>query len=161
MIEEPRIIEIPSKRLIGMSIGMSLSDNQTYQLWSQFMPRRKEIEQVINNNLYSVQVYDSDFLRGQFTPQTVFEKWAAAEVAQDCLIPQGMRALTIPGGQYAVFVHHGPANNFPVTAQHIYGTWLPQSGYQLADKPHFEVMGEKYLGHDNPDSEEEVWIPLS
>lgn len=144
-----------------MSISMSLSDNKTYQLWSQFMPRRKEIERIISNDLYSVQVYDSDFLKGQFTPQTVFEKWAAVEVAQDCPIPLGMRALTIPGGRYAVFVHHGPATTFPATAQQIYGTWLPQSGYQLADKPHFEVMGEKYLGANHPDSEEEVWIPLS
>ena len=159
-MKEPEIIEIPSKRLIGFSLEMSLSDNQTYALWSQFMPRRKEIVGVVNANLYSVQVYDSTFLKGLFTPQTIFEKWAAVEVAVSCPVPEGMEALTISTGRYAIFIHQGSASNFPQTAQYIYGTWLPQSGYQLADQPHFEVMGEKYLGADHPDSEEEVWVPL-
>ncbi|MEQ9302116.1 MAG: hypothetical protein RIF33_26285 [Cyclobacteriaceae bacterium] len=53
-----------------------------------------------------------------------------------------------------------PTSTFPAAALHIYGTWLPQSDFRLADKPHFEVMGEKYLGADHPDSEEEAWIPL-
>ena len=26
-------------------------------------------------------------------------------------------------------------------------------------RPQFEIMTEKYLGPDHPDSEEEVWIP--
>ncbi len=159
-MQEPKIIEIASKRLVGMSIEMSLSDNKTYELWSHFMPRRKEIEGVVSEELYSVQVYDADFMKGAFTPQTVFEKWAAVEVSDSCVVPKGMDALTIPGGRYAVFIHRGTANTFPTTAQRIFGTWLPQSGFQLADKPHFEVMGKKYLGHEHPDSEEEVWLPL-
>jgi len=43
--------------------------------------------------------------------------------------------------------------------QYIYGQWLPNSNYLLDDKPHFEVLGEKYKNND-PNSEEEIWIPI-
>lgn len=37
-----------------------------------------------------------------------------------------------------------------------YNLW----SFALDDHPHFEVMGDKYLGHEIPNSEEEVWIPI-
>ena len=43
--------------------------------------------------------------------------------------------------------------------QYIFGTWLPNSTYLLADRPHFEVLGEGYKNND-PTSEEEIWIPI-
>ena len=39
----------------------------------------------------------------------------------------------------------------------INGTWIAKSDYNLDDRPHFEVLGEKYI---NADSEEEIWIPI-
>jgi AraC family transcriptional regulator len=42
---------------------------------------------------------------------------------------------------------------------YIFNTWLPKSGYQLDRRPHFEILGEKYK-NNNPDSEEEIWIPI-
>lgn len=38
-------------------------------------------------------------------------------------------------------------------------TWLPASDYNLDNRPHFEVLGEKYKNND-PTSEEEIWIPI-
>ncbi|MEP1984886.1 MAG: GyrI-like domain-containing protein, partial [Maribacter dokdonensis] len=37
--------------------------------------------------------------------------------------------------------------------------WIPNSEYQLDGRPHFEVLGAKYKNND-PNSEEEVWIPI-
>jgi AraC family transcriptional regulator len=31
--------------------------------------------------------------------------------------------------------------------------------YFLDDRPHFEILGDKYKNGD-PDSEEEIWIPI-
>jgi AraC family transcriptional regulator len=42
---------------------------------------------------------------------------------------------------------------------YIFMEWLPQSNYQLDNRPHFQILGEKYK-HNQPDSEEEVWIPI-
>jgi AraC family transcriptional regulator len=49
---------------------------------------------------------------------------------------------------------------FAENAKYIYTEWLPNSGFQLDNKPHFEVLGDNYLGHENPESEEEIWIPI-
>jgi len=43
--------------------------------------------------------------------------------------------------------------------QKIYTVWLPASDYVLDNRPHFEVLGDKYKNND-PSSEEEVWIPI-
>ena len=57
------------------------------------------------------------------------------------------------------FLHRGPASEGMKTYQYIFQTWLPVSGYRLDDRPHFAVMGEKYKKED-PDSEEEIWVPV-
>jgi AraC family transcriptional regulator len=38
-------------------------------------------------------------------------------------------------------------------------TWLPSSDYVLDNRPHFEILGEKYKIND-PESEEKIWIPV-
>jgi AraC family transcriptional regulator len=159
-MKSPQILEIVNKHLIGIRIETSLSENSAVALWKQFMPRKKEIRNVAGLELYSVQVYSKDFSMRQFTPSTKFEKWAAVEVESHESIPDSMEALTLPGGLYAVFNHRGPAVTFPVTAAYIFGQWLPQSEYELDNRPHFEVMGEGYLGPNDPSAEEEVWIPI-
>lgn len=70
-----------------------------------------------------------------------------------------MNTFILRGGLYAVFIHKGDASKAAQTFQYIFGTWLPNSAYVLDDRPHFEILGEKYK-RDSPDSEEEVWIPI-
>lgn len=155
---KPGIITIIPKRLIGMRMKMSLSVNRTGELWHSFMQRRKEIQNTIGNDLYSMQVYDPLYF-ADFNPDTEFEKWAAIEVSDFNEIPSEMESCILPGGLYAVFLHKGGASTGPRTFQYIFGTWLPDSGFALDNRPHFEILGKKYK-HDDPDSEEEIWIPV-
>lgn len=155
----PKIVSIPVKKLIGYSIEMSLLDNRTQTIWQLFMPRLKEIKNAVSADLFSLQNYPDDYFTN-FTPETIFTKWAAVEVKNFENIPDGFEKLEIPGGKYAVFLHKGNTEMFAKTAQYIYTEWLPNSGFQLDNKPHFEVLGDNYLGHENPESEEEVWIPI-
>ncbi len=83
-------------------------------------------------------------------------KWATVEVTDFDKIPKGMEGFTLPGGLYAVFPHRVMDTDI---FQYIYTTWLPNSTYSLDDRPHFELLGEKYKNND-PDSEEEIWIPV-
>lgn len=138
---------------------MTLSANQTAELWQSFMPQRKEIRNNLNTELISVEVYDQNLDFKDFNPKTEFEKWAAVEVPTFEEIPENMEALTLTGGLYAVFQYKGAANDFASTFRYIFETWLPASGYSLDNRPHFEVMGEKYKGND-PSSEEEIWVPV-
>lgn len=155
-IHIPEIKIIPEKYLIGLYIQTTLAENKTRQLWQSFKPRVKEIEEVIPNAYYSVQIFSH---QGPFTTQTPFEKWAAVEVKQPVNPPEGMEVLTIPEGVYAVFTHKGLPSDFPKTSQYIFGTWLPKSDYELDSRPHFEIMDENYSPND-PEAEEEVWVPV-
>jgi AraC family transcriptional regulator len=136
---------------------MSLSNNKTVQLWKNFMPRRKEIQNNIGTELYSTQVYD-DLYFDNFNESKEFEKWAAIEVTDFNTVPHEMEPFILRSGLYAVFTYKGSNTNTTIF-QYIFMSWLPNSKYLLDNRPHFEILGEKYKNND-PNSEEEIWIPI-
>lgn len=153
----PRIEILSEKKLIGKRLQMSLANNKTKELWQSFMPRRKEIQNNIGTDLYSMQVYDP-FYFNTFDPNNLFEKWATIEVTNFDTIPDEMETFTLSSGLYAVFFYKGLNTNTQIF-QYIFETWLPNSEYVLDNRPHFEILGEKYKNND-PNSEEEIWIPI-
>ena len=154
----PRIETLPEKKLMGQRMTMSLSNNKTRELWQNFMPRRKEIQNCIGTNLYSMQIYGSLYFNN-FDPNTEFEKWATIEVTDFDIVPAELETVTVPSGLYAVFTHKGDASTAAKTFEYIFTNWLPNSDYLLDNRPHFEILGEKYKNND-PTSEEEIWIPI-
>lgn len=156
---ECKIVDLPSKTLVGMRQRMSLAADTTAELWRRFMPRRGEIGNRATTDYLSMQVYNGSG-NGPISPQTEFEKWAVVEVLSDNAIPDGMESYALTGGRYAVFVHQGPASAAPKTMQYIFGEWLPSSEYELDDREHFEVLPESYDPQD-PQAREEVWIPVN
>jgi AraC family transcriptional regulator len=154
---EPRIETLAEKKLIGKKLIMSLAGNRTPELWRSFMPKRKQIPNPVGSELYSIQVYDHSYF-DNFNPGKVFEKWAAIEVPSFDIVPHEMETFILPGGLYAVFLYKGLSTDTSIF-QYIYAIWLPGSNYLLDNRPHFEVLGEKYK-NGNPDSEEEIWIPI-
>jgi AraC family transcriptional regulator len=155
---QPRIETLAEKKLVGKRMMMSFSNNKTFELWRSFMPRRKEIKNSVGTDLYSIEVYSSSYW-DSFSPDAELEKWAAVEVTDYQTIPSDMDTITLPDGRYAVFVHKGPATTAPKTYGYIFTTWLPNSDFILDNRPHFALMGDKYKNED-PDSEEEIWIPI-
>ncbi|WP_246850227.1 GyrI-like domain-containing protein [Rufibacter roseolus] len=154
---EPRIALLPEKKLMGMRLAMSLADNRTGELWRSFLPRRREIQNSIGADLYSMQVYDPSYFH-TFSLQREFEKWATIEVKDFDLVPNGMETYILPEGLYAVFHYKGLSTDTSIF-QYIFSSWLPNSNYSLDIRPHFEILGEKYR-NNHPDSEEEIWIPI-
>lgn len=154
----PEIKSIPSKKLVGLSLTMSYAENKTAELWQIFMPRRKEIANAISNDLYSLQVYSENYF-SRFNPTVEFTKWALVEVTNFNQVPEGVQMFTLPEGQYAVFHYKGSSAKGAEMMGYILQEWLPQSGFQLDSRPHFEVLGEKYKNNSD-ESEEEIWIPI-
>ncbi len=152
---EPKIVTIAEKKLIGQRLSMSLSENRTGELWRSFMPRRREIQNNLNSDLISLQIYPSPY---KFEPNKEFEKWAAVEVEDFSEIPEGMETLVLNEGLYAIFHYKGSSMDTTIF-RFIFGTWLPQSGSELDNRPHFEILGEKYKNND-PESEEDIYIPI-
>ena len=156
---QPTIVHLKEKILIGSSCKMNFTDNKTSEVWQSFMPRLKEIKNKISANLFSIQLYNDDYNFKQFHPSAYFTKWAATEVLCIDDVPANMETLIIPQGLYAVFLHKG-SNADNSTFQYIFQTWLPNSTqYLLDNRPHFEILGEKYK-NNNSFSEEEIWIPI-
>lgn len=155
---EQRIEILAEKRLIGKRMKMNFSHNKTGDLWRGFMSGRKEIKNNAGIELYSMQIFPPMFF-DNFSPDTEFEKWAAIEVKNFENVPDGMETFTLEGGLYSVFLYRGSSGEGASAFRYIIETWLPDSGYALDNRPHFELLGEKYR-NDSPGSEEEFWIPI-
>lgn len=156
----PELKKIPETKLIGMRLNMSLAANKTFELWRSFMPRRREIMNKVNPaEMFSMQVYPPSYSFSNIDLNAMFEKRAVVAVSDIDTVPEGMESFLLPEGLYAVFHHKGDASTGPQVFGYIFGTWLPASGYVIDERPHFEILGEKYK-HDSPESEEEIWIPV-
>lgn len=153
----PRIETIGPKKLVGKRLAMSLSGNQTAELWKSFMPRRGDLVNTMNKEVISLSIYPPSYFVN-FSPDQEFEKWAAMEVSDFDRVPGDMEAFSLEGGLYAVFEYKGSSRDNRIF-QEIFGTWLPGSAYELDQRPHFELLGPKYKNND-PSSEEEIWIPV-
>jgi len=162
--QEPRIEVLQELHLLGKSIRTNLDENRTFELWSNFMPyvvAYKKQNGIRELDLFSIEVFDpgQDFSR--FRLKTFFMKWAALQKSDTFSTPDEFDEIVIPEGKYAVFLHKGLASLFSETLNFIHAKWLPNSEFKLDDRPHFEIMGDKYFGPEHPDSIEEVWVPIS
>lgn len=159
MKAEPEIKYIQQMRLIGISNSMSHTNNLTTELWRTFMPRRKELCAKTHNELISLQIYNSisDILN--YNPSNIFIKWACAEVSEEHPVPEGMQDMLLDEGYYAVFTYKGRPSDAGTFFQYIFSQWLPASIYRLDNRPHFEVLTERYKNEDT-ESEEDIWIPI-
>jgi AraC family transcriptional regulator len=153
-----RIEVIQPKLLVGMSQRMSHADNQTKALWQRFMPRRGEVMHRVTNDYISMQVRDPA-TGDWFLSTASFEKWALVEVNAADSIPYGMHQYRLQGGQYAVFLHKGPASDYAESMRYILGEWMPDSGFEPDQREHFEILPEGYDPFD-PEAEEEIWVPV-
>ena len=151
-----KIKKLPNTKFIGKNLSFTYADYRVFELWSSFMPRRKEIQNVTGSELFNIQVNPENF---DFKPNTPFTKWAAVAVSSFDFIPDGMETLIINEGLYAIFNYKGNQSNAASFFNSIYTEWLPNSDYELDNRPQFEILGEKYKTND-PNSEEEIWIPV-
>ena len=153
---KPTIKIFPETKFIGKNLSFSYTDYRAFELWSSFMPRRNEIQNALGKDLFNIQINPENF---DFDPQTEFVKWAMVPVSDFDFLPEGMQSLIVEEGLYAVFNHIGDASKARETFGYIFGFWLPNSEYELDNRPQFEILGEKYK-NNAPDSEEEIWIPI-
>jgi len=152
----PRIETLTEKKLVGIHFEMSLAKNETYELWHTFMPRRGEIKSRVSTDLISMKFYHEPLRLGDLHQK--FEKWAAVEVSDFDVVPEKMDSFILKNGLYAIFHYKGNPNDSSIFL-YIFSTWLQNSAYLLDDRPHFEILGSKFK-KDDPNSEEEIWIPI-
>lgn len=153
------IESVNAKKIVGLKIRMTLSDNKTVHLWKTFMPLLYGVKARVNASLLAVQEYAAKLDFASFSADDEFEMWAGVEVLSFDEQPEELETLVLASGQYATFLYRGKPEGMQFAYRNFFENWLPGSGYALDARPHFQVMGEKYK-KDDPDSEEEVWIPI-
>lgn len=159
-MEDIKIKEMSSKKLIGISIETSVGNSQAVHAWKEFMPLQKEVPGKKPGTYYSIQDYPEGYL-DKFDPHAVFTTWAAKEIDASQEINDGLSSVELKGGLYVTFIHKGTAAEIGQSLGYMYGQWIPENGYRIdTDRKHFEVLSKNYGGPTNPNSQEEAWIPI-
>ena len=94
------------------------------------------------------------------TPRDALRSDACLTVPDDWLPSGRLEQREIRSGRYAVILHVGPYAELERAYKWVYGTWLAQSGEELADVP----LVEEYLNDARTVSPRElrteIWLPL-
>ena len=74
-------------------------------------------------------------------------------------LPPEFGRIRVAERRYAVFTHRAHISAIRRTWLTIFGKWLPESGYEIADAPEFEKYGESFDPHTGLGGVE-IWIPI-
>jgi AraC family transcriptional regulator len=151
---EPVILNFDGAVLCGASEAMSLQTFTPWTLWPRVMPRLAQIRNRTSQDLISLRNFNGIPVFGpQANPD--FTYWGGVEVLET---NKGFEHLEIPAGTYAVFHYKGLSSDSTIW-RYIYSQWLPNSEWELDERPHFERLGSKDK-NDDPTSEEDIYIPI-
>lgn len=150
IILKPEIICKEEKLLLGIARKINQSENIKHGLLAkvknEFTEMAEHIENRVNTGLYYA-VYD-------YRPEDIAKEddeinytyFYCAEVSEYGNIPDGMMKKVIPQAKYAVFSYDTKNNtlNGEKLGQPVYdyidGSWLPNSGFELAETSDYEVI---------------------
>ncbi len=148
---EPQIVTKPAFTIVGLNYHGQNKNQEIPQLWGTFMERAAVVQGVINPTTCYGACDNFDEAAGTFA------YLAAYEVGADTAVPAGMERWDIPANTYAVFGCTLPTIH--EAYGHIYNTWLPQSTYQRAPGPEFELYDEAFNAND-PSSLLYLYVPV-
>lgn len=154
---EPRIAHRAAFNVVGMAQRFTpATSSRIPELWSRFVVRMDEIPHRRGAETYGVCI-DADPASAD---EPGFTYMAGVEAERIDTIPQGMTALTVPAGRYAVFTHRGHISRLKDTVKQIWGRWLPASSQHHLPRPDFEQYDARW----DPQTglgEIDVWVPVA
>lgn len=150
-ILKPEIICKDEKLLLGITRKINQCENIKRELLldvkNEFMEMVETIENRVNTELYYA-VYD-------YNPQDIgnedeitYTYFYGVEVMEYKSIPNSMVKKAIPQAKYAIFNYDTKNKNLNAEKinQSVYdyidGIWLPNSGFELAETPDYEIFNE-------------------
>lgn len=159
---QPRFEEKKEFYVIGLGDKFERGKTEDIgkRLWPEFSRRLDEIKNKKGKNkdwYITYGVCQEIWVDGHI--QDNFRYFAAVEVEPSTKPPEGMDLIKIEKQNYAVFTHKGGIKNLVHTNQYIWGTWLPQSGYELAPASDLEVYPSDFQPPQN-EVPFEIWVPL-
>ncbi len=158
----PKIVELPEIKVAGLRGETTLRDNRFRELWERANAMFGQIpnripngrgfgicEACLNNTLYTM------------NKDVLFSEVAGIEVSSFDGLPETFVRKTIPVGRYAVFTHRGTLTKLPQTFDYIWGTWFLTTKEEMDSREDFEMYDSRYLGYGHPDSEVDLFIPVT
>jgi AraC family transcriptional regulator len=151
-LEPPRIVTHPSFLVAGLAerYGCDESAGVPSQ-WQRFVPSLGSVPGQVGRAAYGVNYNGDD--------DGNFDYLCGVEVSSFAGLARSWGRLRIPEQRYAVFAHRDHVSTIRRTHNTIWTKWLPQSGYEVADAPHFERYGDDFDGQTGTGGIE-VWLPL-
>ena len=140
---EPEIIEQPAMKIVGIASQYDDGDLSLPKLWSAFRPYKDSIPNRVGTDFFGIYEDYEESEEG-----TTFVYICSAQVANFDEVPEGMITRELAAQTYARFTHIGPINTLEETLRYIWGSWLPKSNYEYADRPDFELLPAGFNGAD-------------
>lgn len=120
--------------------------------WQRFVPHLGTISGQVSCVAYGVSC--------NFDDEGNFDYVCGVEVTDFTRLPRDWSRVRIPAQEYAVFSHRDHISMIRSTWSTIWNKWLPESGREVADAPHFECYVEDFNSVTGNGSVE-IWLPLN
>jgi AraC family transcriptional regulator len=155
---EPRIVRKPAFRVVGMvRCFTSATTGQIPELWAGFLPRAGEVTRRRGYSTFGVCVG----AKPATADEPAFTYLAGVEATSGARVPDGMTAIKLRGGNYAVFTHTGHVSRLNDTVKKIWGRWLPRSRYEHVPAPDFELYDPDRWDPATGEGEIDLYIPVA
>lgn len=149
---EPEIVEQPAMKIVGIATQYDDGDLSLPKLWSAFRPYRDSIPNRVGSDFFGIyECYEED------DDNTRFVYICSAQVENFDDVPDGLITRELDAQTYARFTHTGPIARLEDTLRYIWGSWLPKSDYQYANKPDFELLP---AGFNDADPNNKIYLNI-
>jgi len=155
-IKSPKIIELPAKKVIYISITGEYGNGEYDKAWTRLWAFIKK-HSLYTAGIESIGIsYDDP----KITEKTKCRYEVCLVIHKSVHSEGEVGVKEIQGGKFSVFHYQGPYSNLGAVYDTIFSKWLPESGYQLRNLPCFE----KYLNNPartQPDKlKTEIYVPI-
>ncbi len=151
-LSPPRFVDGKPLLLVGMSEHYTCESSAGVPAqWQKFLPHFPNVPGQLNRKAYGA-MYN-------FDDEGNFDYLCGVEVADFSRVPPGWTTLRLPAAKYVVFAHSEHISTIRRTWATIWDSWLPSSGHDVADAPHFELYDENFNSQTGMGGVE-IWIPL-
>lgn len=152
-ISEPEFIKIPEFSIVGVEDITTLEDEKecdftVNELWHKFLKREDEIDNKVNSKEF-IGICTSNMMNENYISYI-----AGFRVKNICSIPAKMTIKTIPACRYARFIHSGSKEDGYKSFDYIFGAWIINSGYELANDIDMILMSDEIY------KKREILIPI-
>lgn len=154
----PKLTDKPSLALAGLETSGGVTPAAIMTLWARLIEKLGDGKNQVTE-AYGI----SDLIRRYDLKRTEckdkYTYFAGIPIRRHSRFPGAFIKKRLPEQRYAVFTHTASVERLEETYRYIYGTWLFQSGLELARRPDVQYFGESFIRNAGQPVIE-IWVPI-